>query len=298
MARPRVPEPLRPQVSPAQLLVLPILVVGYIFGVIQYGWLGFLIVSLAALLGVGAALWSHSINLEAEAAEQLTAHSDQEVELNQLRDDLEATEERAIELEASYITAVNELEQVRAQIALPVLNLKHLQHSLDTQIQVVDLTQKHRGLAADGLSEWPALSVTLTPDQVVAVVAHVEPSADPLAGEPITMINAYSGVVGNGFIAFATGQQVTAHFGLDAVPEIGETLANHGHVEPDPYSLRLMGLTFSPWIEMDDEHLVSLREKLRELSRTLTLILAPPGGDAQQLEIEPPPEEREEEDTN
>lgn len=271
-----IPQPIRDQfVSPARLVTMPLLTLGYVFGVLQFGVYGFLVVTIALLGGVSAALWADAGRLESNLRSTQGTLSSREEELRSQQRQLDELEEeagRVLELEAENLSLEEDLAETRSQLMAPQTNLRLLQHSLDFHVRIIDLVQKHRALKRDGFAEWPALSISSLADgPTIAVVAHVEPSSERLANEPVSLVNTATGwVEGNGVIALAEEQRIQARFDFGTVaPQLSEALETEGHVAPDNYSVRLSGLTLLAWLPLDDQRLAELRERLRELSRTL-----------------------------
>lgn len=228
-------------------------------------WKSVLLVLGGIAVGLIFDLWRHSLRLEANATE----HEQTVSQLTQERDDaiLERDQayeglERQAEVEAENIRLTIERDEAVQRSATPPALLEQVLASMDGQLEILGVVQKHRAIQAAGDDwQWPVTGIRMHDESLVSVTAHADnPTA--YAGEFVAL------TTGEGFISTAqaasSGSQLTILLPFALLPEpIQESLLTNGTAPSGGYLLRLIGLSLAPYDRMEDEQIERLAEALR-----------------------------------
>ncbi len=180
--------------------------------------------------------------------------------------------------------------KLRSQLASPVLTPQQLIVSISNQLEVVDMTMRHRGIEIeDGTNgAWPVVHVALLDDGFAMVRAYVGAEAGHLADEWVALqFEADPGFVVVGQVMFAGDREITARFDPALLPPVlVQRLDEDGDQNPPGLALGLAGLHLEPYRTLDDAQLAALREGLVAVADSMANAIANPNEPREAQELQ------------
>lgn len=277
--------------GPGKILSTLVAVVAAVFAVAVLGGIGVAI--LLGVIGIGliVELWLE----DGRKTKLLDAAGDKETELRDRVEELDKAvgdrDERLLELaavRAELEDAHSEIEELRERLSSPVVGFEQLLQVLSLHLTFIDLVQKHRVLAHDGMTDWPIVRVSLMENDAVLIEAYAGDHAERLADEWVT-VQMGEEPLETVRITNAARRDIFAVTAVDELPlEISDELTRTSSATPEGMRLRLAGLDMDPFAGLSDADLEELRDSLAGVADALGVALHPEG---KQLSLNKEPEE-------
>jgi hypothetical protein len=235
-----------------------------VFGAAAFGWIGVAIGAVGLLIFACAELYREAAKLSRERA--------------RLQSELEnATKSTSVvrELEAKNDDLEQNIDKLRKRNREPALGPEHLLQGITGYLSQVGIVRKHRALRGQ-VKDAPITRLELV-KRKVTVSAVCPEGAELLSDQPVAFIEARSErAFGSGLVISAASTDVRAIFDLAELPtELASELGSQDAFSPQGYVLRLVGLCFENYVDIDDQELVSVDDALTKAREVLTTILLP-----------------------
>jgi heme exporter protein D len=253
--------------GPGALLIGGAAIMSLIFGAAAFGWIGVAIGVVGLFVLLCAEVYRDASSLYKERSK--------------LRDELrkaQAQARSAGDLEGKNQDLEHMVDELRRKSRRPSLDPGQLLLGIKAYLDQVKVVRKHRELN-DRVKDALVTKVEMTQGKVT-ISALCPEGAEHLDQQLVAFVDRKSDqTYGGGLVVSAVEQDVRALFDVTELPaDLADDLASNGSFSPRGYVLRLLGLCFEGYQQLDDETLENADEALEKAREALTTTLLPQAG--------------------
>lgn len=253
--------------GPGAILVGGSSLMSLVFGAAAFGWIG---------VGVGVA--GLVLLLFAEIYREASELSKESGALKKELQVAESQARSAKEAESRNDELKRTVDELRRESRQPMLGPGQLLIGIKLYLEQIRIVRKHR-LLRNQVKDALVTELDMAGDKA-AVSAMCPEGADRLDKQPVALIDAQTQQpYGSGLVVSTASQDVRALFDLAELPtDLGDDLRENGSFSPQGYVLRLLGLCFEGYRQLDDQTLEDADGALTKARETLTATLLPQAG--------------------